>query len=61
MTQVEFYGAGFPYNPIQDLPGKLIVLEGTDGVAVLPRSSSFVDGSRQRVLLFQIQVCAVLR
>jgi dTMP kinase len=32
MKQVEFYGAGFPYNPITDLPGKLIVLEGTDGV-----------------------------
>lgn len=32
MKSVEFYGAGFPYNPIQDLPGKLIVLEGTDGV-----------------------------
>ncbi len=32
MKQVEFYGAGFPYNPISDLPGKLIVLEGTDGV-----------------------------
>lgn len=32
MKKVEFYGAGFPYNPIQDLPGKLIVLEGTDGV-----------------------------
>ena len=30
--QVEFYGAGFPYNPIEELPGKLIVLEGTDGV-----------------------------
>jgi len=32
MNQVEFYGAGFPYNPIKELPGKLIVLEGTDGV-----------------------------
>jgi dTMP kinase len=32
MKQVEFYGAGFSYNPIKDLPGKLIVLEGTDGV-----------------------------
>jgi dTMP kinase len=32
MNQVEFFGPGFPYNPIQDLPGKLIVLEGTDGV-----------------------------
>jgi dTMP kinase len=32
LKQVEFYGAGFPYNPITDLPGKLIVLEGTDGV-----------------------------
>lgn len=32
MNPVEFYGAGFPYNPIHELPGKLIVLEGTDGV-----------------------------
>ncbi|MEA4906582.1 MAG: thymidylate kinase [Chloroflexi bacterium] len=32
MKNVEFYGAGFPYNPITELPGKLIVLEGTDGV-----------------------------
>lgn len=32
MTEPEFYGAGFPYLNIQDLPGKLIVLEGTDGV-----------------------------
>ncbi|MBI9047205.1 MAG: hypothetical protein JEZ06_22150 [Anaerolineaceae bacterium] len=27
-----FYGAGFPYHPIKKLTGKLIVLEGTDGV-----------------------------
>ena len=27
-----FYGAGFPYRDIQKLPGKLIVLEGPDGV-----------------------------
>jgi dTMP kinase len=32
MKETPFYGAGFPYNPIRDLPGKLIVLEGTDGV-----------------------------
>jgi dTMP kinase len=32
MSEARFYGAGFPYNPIKDLPGKLIVLEGTDGV-----------------------------
>ena len=32
MKHVRFYGAGFPYNPIKELPGKLIVLEGTDGV-----------------------------
>lgn len=32
MKEAPFYGAGFPYNPISDLPGKLIVLEGTDGV-----------------------------
>ncbi len=32
MHTVDFYGAGFPYNPIKELEGKLIVLEGTDGV-----------------------------
>lgn len=32
MHTVGFYGAGFPYNPIKELEGKLIVLEGTDGV-----------------------------
>lgn len=32
MSEAKFYGVGFPYNPIKELPGKLIVLEGTDGV-----------------------------
>lgn len=32
MTEVSFYGAGFPYHKVKELPGKLIVLEGTDGV-----------------------------
>jgi dTMP kinase len=32
MHSAEFYGAGFPYNPLKELEGKLIVLEGTDGV-----------------------------
>ncbi len=32
MSKPEFYGAGFPYRKIKDLSGKLIVLEGTDGV-----------------------------
>ncbi|NLC57465.1 MAG: thymidylate kinase [Armatimonadetes bacterium] len=32
MTQPVFYGAGFPYAPSYSLEGKLIVLEGTDGV-----------------------------
>ncbi|MGI6251766.1 MAG: dTMP kinase [Anaerolineaceae bacterium] len=32
MKNNNFYGAGFPYREIQKLPGKLIVLEGTDGV-----------------------------
>ncbi|MCL4561899.1 MAG: thymidylate kinase [Chloroflexi bacterium] len=32
MTKPAFYRAGFPYIPIEDMPGKLIVLEGTDGV-----------------------------
>jgi dTMP kinase len=32
MNEKAFYGAGFPYSPVKDMPGKLIVLEGTDGV-----------------------------
>lgn len=32
MSDNRFYGAGFPYASIGELPGKLIVLEGTDGV-----------------------------
>jgi dTMP kinase len=32
MKEVRFYGAGFPYKTINHLQGKLIVLEGTDGV-----------------------------
>jgi dTMP kinase len=32
MKEVKFFGAGFPYRPVKELPGKLIVLEGTDGV-----------------------------
>jgi len=32
MSAPDFYGAGFPYREIGDLPGKLIVLEGSDGV-----------------------------
>jgi len=32
MKKNRYYGAGFPYINIKDLPGKLIVLEGTDGV-----------------------------
>ena len=32
MKNAVFYGAGFPYAQIDELPGKLIVLEGNDGV-----------------------------
>jgi dTMP kinase len=32
LRKVAVYGAGYPYIHIEDLPGKLIVLEGTDGV-----------------------------
>jgi len=32
MTELKYYGAGLPYKLIENLPGKLIVLEGTDGV-----------------------------
>jgi dTMP kinase len=32
MPEAVFYGAGFPYKPIKEISGKLVVLEGTDGV-----------------------------
>ena len=32
MAKALFYGSGFPYLDVKKLPGKLIVLEGTDGV-----------------------------
>lgn len=32
MAKHKYYGAGFPYLKVRKLPGKLIVLEGTDGV-----------------------------
>ncbi|MCA1954493.1 MAG: thymidylate kinase [Anaerolinea sp.] len=32
MTKAQFYGGGFPYRTMTDMPGKLIVLEGTDSV-----------------------------
>jgi len=32
MTKINFYGAGFPYQEIDKMEGKLIVVEGTDGV-----------------------------
>jgi len=32
MAKALFYGAGFPYLDVKKFPGKLIVLEGTDGV-----------------------------
>ena len=32
MAPTSFYGSGFPYKKKKKLPGKLIVLEGTDGV-----------------------------
>ncbi len=32
MKKASFYGAGFPYAHVQDLSGRLVVLEGTDGV-----------------------------
>ncbi len=32
MPKSEYYGAGFPYREVGKLPGKLIVLEGSDGV-----------------------------
>ena len=32
MNKPTFYGAGLPYESINELPGKLVVLEGTDGV-----------------------------
>lgn len=32
MAPTKFYGSGFPYKKVKNLPGKLIVVEGTDGV-----------------------------
>ena len=32
MSEGKFYGAGFPYRPLGETPGHLIVLEGSDGV-----------------------------
>lgn len=32
MSNPQFFGAGFPYRNLESLPGKLIVLEGSDGV-----------------------------
>lgn len=32
MSDPQFFGAGFPYRNLEGLPGKLIVLEGSDGV-----------------------------
>jgi hypothetical protein len=32
MAKAHFYGQGYPYLEIKKLPGKLIVVEGTDGV-----------------------------
>ncbi len=32
MAPTKFYGSGFPYKKTKNLPGKLIVVEGTDGV-----------------------------
>jgi dTMP kinase len=32
MSEAQFYGAGFPYKEVGDLTGKLIVIEGMDGV-----------------------------
>ncbi|HMN59440.1 MAG TPA: hypothetical protein PJ988_03710 [Anaerolinea sp.] len=32
MTKIDYYGAGLPYRELGELPGRLIVLEGTDGV-----------------------------
>lgn len=32
LTAGRYYGRGIPYLPIEDYPGKLIAIEGTDGV-----------------------------
>jgi dTMP kinase len=32
MSEANFYGEGFPYKEVGELPGKLIVIEGMDGV-----------------------------
>ncbi len=43
MADPKFYGAGFPYREIGDLPGKLIVLEGSDCVDGLPKHNCCAD------------------
>ena len=44
MTKARFYGAGFPYNPLEEYPGKLVVLEGTDGVGRSTQITLFALG-----------------
>ena len=43
-----YYGQGIPYLPIEGYPGKLIAIEGTDGVGAARRSSCCANGWRSK-------------
>ena len=58
MSNPNFYGAGFPYREIVDLPGKLIVLEGSDGVGRSTQTQLSATGWRMKALPSRIPVCA---
>ncbi len=56
MNKATFYGAGFPYRDFGKLPGKLIVLEGTDGVGRSTQVKKCAHGSRRKAMPFQTPV-----
>ena len=43
-----YYGYGIPYLPLDGYPGKIIAVEGTDGVGRSTRSGCSGNGSRCR-------------
>jgi dTMP kinase len=59
MTKVQYYGAGLPYKKIEGLPGKLIVLEGTDGVGRSTQIEMPGTGWKSTVMQSPIPACAV--
>jgi dTMP kinase len=54
MTKMKFYGAGLPYLETEDLPGKLIVLEGNDGVGRSTQISLLRKYFEEAALVYQI-------